>query len=126
MSQFTGGRQVRCIDCLHLQANKCIGRRGTPKVSPKKKRSCGTYDFKGEYHNSTPLPSSYAPHVDAKTRQLVKKLMKLGVVTSTEKEMQEAEPKRIIVPASTATQVSPPPPTKKGESLIWTPGDDNE
>ena len=103
MSQFTGGRRVRCIDCLHLQGNKCVGRKDTPKVSPKKKRSCGTYDFKGEYQNSTPLESAYVPHIDPKTRKLIKKLMKLGVVPVTETDLQEGGMRQIEVPSSTAT-----------------------
>ncbi len=103
MSQFIGGRRVRCIDCLYLQGNKCGGRKGTPKVAPKKKRECVTYKFKGEYHNSIPLESIYVPHVDAKTRKLIKKLNKLGTIPITEKEMGNMGMQKITIPASTAT-----------------------
>ena len=134
MSQFTGGRRVRCIDCLHLQDNRCTGKKGTPTVSPKKKRSCGTYDFKGEYQNSTPLESVYVPHIDPATRKLMKKLMKLGVVPVSDEDLRNEGMRRIAVPASTATASLPgieaheepsmggPDAAEQEEtSLIWTP-----
>lgn len=141
MSQFKGGRRIRCIDCLHLQGNKCTRRKDTPKVTPKKKRNCGVYEFKGEYANSTPLEATYVPHIDAKTKKLMKKLMKLGVVPVTEEEMQEVGMRKIQVPQSTATAgiigtevrsdgVDTIDPGEAGEkeepSLIWTPDSDNE
>jgi len=103
MSQFNGGRRVRCVDCLHLQGKKCIGRKDTPTVSPKKKRSCGTYDFKGEYQNSTPLESVYVPHIDPATKKLMKKLMKLGVTPISDADLEAGGMRKITVPASTAT-----------------------
>lgn len=79
MSQFEGGTaKVRCIDCTRLVGTKCGVKKA--KVSIKKRRSCSKYNFKGEYENSTPLPATYVPHVDKKTKQLMKKLMKLGVM----------------------------------------------
>jgi hypothetical protein len=136
MSQFTGeGRRIRCIDCLHLQGKTCVGRKDTPTVSPKKKRNCTTYDFKGEYQNSTPPESVYVPHVDPKTRQLMKKLMKLGVVPVSDEDLRESGMKRIAMPASTATAIIPGTEVqefasmgsqssedkREEESLIWTP-----
>lgn len=139
MSQFTGGRRVRCIDCLHLQDNRCTGKKGTPTVSPKKKRSCGTYDFKGEYQNSTPLESVYVPHIDPATRKLMKKLMKLGVVPVSDEDLRKEGMHRIAVPASTATASLPgteahEEPLMGGQdaveqeetSLIWTPDSKDE
>jgi len=142
MSQFTGeGRRVRCVDCLHLQGKTCIGRKGTPTVSPRKKRSCGAYGFKGEYQNSTPLESVYVPHVDPKTRQLMKKLAKLGVVPVSDADMREAGMRKIAVPSSTATasllgtevqesamlaDQADEEKKEEEESLIWTPDSDNE
>ncbi len=134
MSQFTGGRRVRCVDCLHLQGNQCTGRKDTPTVSPKKKRDCGVYSFKGEYKNSTPLEAVYVPYIDPKTRQIMKKLMKLGVVPVSDEEIRETGMRRLEIPASTATASLPGTEIKEeplmggqddGEqeetSLIWTP-----
>ena len=81
MSQFEGGNKVRCIDCTKLSGKTCTAK--STSVSVKKRRSCGMYQFSGEYANSTPLPATYLPHVDRKTKQLMKKLMKLGVMPAT-------------------------------------------
>jgi hypothetical protein len=141
MSQFTGeGRRVRCADCLHLQGKTCVGRKDTPTVSPKKKRSCGSYGFKGEYQNSTPLEATYIPYIDPKTKKLMKKLMKLGVVPVTDRDLQEGGMRKIVVPASTATASLPGIESqdmekvsggqdfveKEEESLIWTPDKGDE
>ena len=125
MSQFTGGRRVRCADCLHLQGNKCIGRKNVPKVSPKKKRACNVYEFKGEYCNSTPLESVYIPPVDSKTKQLMKRLKKMGVGVVTEEQLRIAAERRFAVPQSTATAPLSGEMLAKKKSLIWTPGREN-
>ena len=81
MSQFQGGNKVRCVDCTKLSGKTCTAK--NTSVSVKKRRSCGVYQFSGEYVNSTPLPATYLPHVDRKTKQLMKKLMKMGVMPVT-------------------------------------------
>ncbi len=81
MSQFEGGNKVRCIDCTKLSGKTCTAK--NTSVSVKKRRSCGLYQFRGEYANSTPLPATYVPHVDKKTKQLLKKLIKMGVMPMT-------------------------------------------
>ncbi len=144
MSQFTGGRRVRCIDCLHLQGNQCIGRKNTPTVAPKKKRACGTYSFKGEYHNSTPLEAAYLPYIDPKTKKLMKKLMKLGAVPVPDKDLQEGGMRKIAMPASSATasllgveqsedamfykvlNASDKEDEKDKDNLLWTPDSEDE
>jgi hypothetical protein len=81
MSQFEGGNKVRCIDCTKLSVKTCTAK--NTSVSVKKRRTCGQYNFAGEYVNSTPLPATYVPHVDKKTKQILKKLMKMGVMPMT-------------------------------------------
>lgn len=81
MSQFQGGNKVRCIDCTKLSGKTCTAK--NTSVSVKKRRSCSQYQFSGEYVNSTPLPATYMPHVDNKTKQLLKKLAKMGVMPMT-------------------------------------------
>lgn len=78
MSQFNGGNKVRCIDCSRLNGTTCSAK--STSVAVKKRRTCSQYKFKGEYENSTPLPSVYVPHVDKATKRLMKKLMKMGVM----------------------------------------------
>lgn len=78
MSQFEGGNKVRCVDCTKLSGKTCTAKKA--KVAVKKRRTCTMYNFKGEYQNSTPLPATYVPHVDKKTKQLMKRLMKMGVM----------------------------------------------
>jgi hypothetical protein len=91
MSQFDGGNKVRCIDCTQLSGKTCSAKGAS--VSPKKRRTCGQYNFKGEYENSTPLPATYLPHVDKKTKQLMKRLMKMGVIpTDGQRPVQSAAP----------------------------------
>lgn len=140
MAQFTGGRRVRCVDCLYLQGNKCAGRKKTPTVSPKKKRGCATYSFKGEYQNSTPLEAMYVPHIDPKTKKLMKKLMKLGVVPVTNRDLEQGGMRQIQMPASTATarvlgteitsvgvdSIDPGDIVEEKQSFIWTPDSDKE
>ena len=125
MAQFTGGRKVRCTDCTKLSGKSCSVKQ--VKVSLKKRRLCDLYEFKGEYANRTPVDAMYVPHVDKKTRKLMKKLMDLGVVP-----VQDGVP----MPSSTATAgvlgvqaqqdnlIWKPEDVK--ESLIWTPGDDDD
>ncbi len=81
MSQFEGGNKVRCVDCTKLSGKTCTAK--NTSVSVKKRRSCGQYNFAGEYVNNTPLPATYVPHVDKKTKQMLKKLMKMGVMPMT-------------------------------------------
>jgi hypothetical protein len=81
MSQFEGGNKVRCVDCTKLSGKTCVAKSVT--VSVKKRRTCGQYNFAGEYVNSTPLPATYVPHVDKKTKRLLKKLMQMGVMPMT-------------------------------------------
>lgn len=81
MSHFEGGNKVRCIDCTKLSGKTCTAK--NTSVSVKKRRSCGVYQFSGEYVNSTPLPATYLPHVDKKTKKLLKKLAKMGVMPMT-------------------------------------------
>jgi hypothetical protein len=78
MAQFEGGNKVRCIDCTKLSGKTCTAK--STSVAVKKRRTCGVYEFKGEYVNSTPLPATYVPHVDKKTKKLMKQLARLGVM----------------------------------------------
>jgi hypothetical protein len=78
MSEFKGGNKVRCVDCTKLSGKTCTAK--NTSVSIKKRRSCGQYNFSGEFVNNTPLPSTYLPHVDKKTKQLMRKLQKMGVM----------------------------------------------
>lgn len=80
MSEFQGASQkVRCTDCSQFSGSQCSAK--NTKVSPKKRRICDLYQFKGKYENRTPLESTYIPKVDKKTRRLLNKLLKLGVVS---------------------------------------------
>ena len=79
MSQFQGSNtRVRCIDCARLDGNTCLAKRGT--VAPKKRRTCGQYQFKGEYVNRTSAEGIYIPPVDKKTKRMINKLLRLGIV----------------------------------------------
>lgn len=137
MSQFTGGNKVRCVDCAHLSGNMC-GKKSI-SVSPKKRRSCGVYSFKGEYENRNPPPSMYMPHVDKKTRQMIRRLIELGIVPVREDgsmafhpDGTALTPQTVEMPRSTATasvletkateqkQLSGNEPSPE-EPLIWTP-----
>lgn len=138
MSKFEGNKfKVRCTDCLHLSGNKCT-RKGV-SVSPKKRRTCSLYEFKGEYENRESLPSSYVPHMDKKTRRMVRKLLKMGVVPVDEggdvmvdEHGQVLQKQPFTVPHSTATSTAVGFEEKEQtklaspdeESLIWTPDKD--
>jgi hypothetical protein len=100
MSKFEGGNKVRCIDCTKLSGKTCTAK--STSVSVKKRRSCSMYQFSGEYTNSTPLPATYTPHVDKKTKQLMKKLMKMGVIPMDGKRPTAAAPYGIDAPEPTA------------------------
>lgn len=100
MSQFQGGNKVRCVDCTKLSGKTCTAK--NTSVSVKKRRSCGMYQFSGEYANSTPLPATYRPHVDKKTKQLMKKLMKMGVIPMDGQRPTAAAPYGIDAPAPSA------------------------
>lgn len=78
MSQFKGGNKVRCVDCTKLSGNICSAKKTS--VAVKKRRTCNQYNFKGEFSNSTPLPATYVPYVDKKTKKLMKRLMNMGVL----------------------------------------------
>jgi len=60
-----------------LVGTKCGVKRA--KVSVKKRRTCSKYNFTGEYANGTPADAVYLPHVDRKTKKLLKRLAKMGV-----------------------------------------------
>lgn len=145
MTKFAGGKfQVRCVDCTKLSGNYCLAK--NTNVKPKKKRTCTTYNFKGEYENRTPADAIYVPPVDKKTVQLMKKLMKMGVLTvkaDGTPQLDEFEPgKTLIMPVSTATaglvgvkpvddplnyqvqQQVPKEDEPQEDQLIWTPKDD--
>ena len=138
MSQFTGGTKVRCVDCTHLSGNMCDKK--SISVSPKKRRACGMYEFKGEYENRTPAPSIYMPHVDKATRKMIRRLIELGIVPVREDgslafhpDGSVLTPQTVEMPRSTATAgvlgtkaVDQEQLTGKEsvteEPLIWTPG----
>jgi len=107
MSQFEGGKfKVRCIDCTKLSGSHCEAK--NTAVSPKKKRLCGQYNFKGEYENSTPAEAVYIPHVDPKTLKTLKRLAKLGILPLSEEGTIETEDgffrkKTLPMPSTTAT-----------------------
>ncbi len=149
MSQFEGGNKVRCTDCTRLVGIKWCGAKSS-SVAVKKRRSCNKYNFKGEYKNSEPLPATYVPHVDKKTKQLMKKLIKMGVMPMTgdlpipaiKSDIYEQHVKAPIGPAafqSTATaQVPVVKPlesvgeavdlpsnegSQEGTTLVWSPED---
>jgi hypothetical protein len=77
MSKFEGGNKVRCADCVKLVDNKCSSK--NVKVTPKKRRICASYEFQGEYQNRETADSIYIPHVSTKTKNLLKRLTKLGI-----------------------------------------------
>lgn len=135
MSQFEGGNKVRCIDCTQLSGKSCTAKKGTT-VAIKKRRTCNQYNFKGEFSNSTPLPATYVPHVDKKTKQLMKKLMKMGVIPMDgQRPVQAAAPYGPDAPAavnpaafqSTATANIPvvKPLESVGEAAVMRVKDDD-
>ena len=138
MSQFEGGNKVRCIDCTKLSGKTCTAK--NTSVSVKKRRSCGVYQFSGEYANSTPLPATYLPHVDKKTRKMLKKLMQMGVMPMTgdrpvptiKSDIDEQQEKAPVNPAafqSTATAMIPvvKPLESHGEAAVMrTEGDESQ
>lgn len=144
MSQFEGGNKVRCVDCTKLSGNQCTAK-GT-KVKAKKRRTCSQYNFKGEFENRTPADAVYMPHVDPKTKKMIKKLLKMGVIPVAEDGSVDlkdgfARTKALPMPASTATAslvgtkseedpiIYQPSDREIADSnIIWTPsdGDDNE
>jgi hypothetical protein len=143
MSQFEGGKlRVRCTDCTKLSGNQCTVKK--TKVAPKKKRLCHLYEFKGEYENRTPVEASYVPYMDNKTKRLIKRLLKLGIVPvaddgSVETRGGFARTKTLQMPATTATaqlvgnkeQEDPLIYTASDRplddpKLIWTPHDESE
>ena len=107
MSQFEGNKlKVRCIDCTKFFGNRCITK--NTKVTAKKKRLCGIYEFKGEFENRTPAEAIYTPHVDRKTRRMIQKLLKMGVLSVSEEgtvEIQDGfeRTKELPIPTTTAT-----------------------
>lgn len=79
MSEFVGGgSRVRCVECTHLSGGSCSFKK--TKVTPKKRRICDAYNFKGEYVNRTSPEAMYTPYVDGNTRRLIQKMIKLGIV----------------------------------------------
>jgi len=145
MSQFEGGKsRVRCVDCTKLSGTQCSAK-GT-KVSPKKRRVCPSYEFKGEYTNRVPADAVYMPHMDSKTRKMIKRLLKMGVIPVADDgsvDMRDgfARTKTLPMPATTATaslvgaQTQEDPLIYQPSSseitdpkLIWTPnsGDEND
>ncbi len=137
MSQFTGGKlKVRCVDCTKLSTNHCTAK--NIKVAPKKKRLCTQYNFKGEFENRTPSEAVYMPHVDQKTRKMIKRLLNTGIIpVSADGSMpikdRFSHIKTLPMPATTATspliQIENPEGTLASETetsdskLIWTPDD---
>jgi len=107
MSQFEGSKlKVRCTDCTKLSGTRCAVKDTT--VSPKKRRVCGIYEFKGEYENRTPAESVYLPHIDKKTLKMLKRLAKLGILPVSEDGSLETRggfyrDKTLPMPSTTAT-----------------------
>lgn len=148
MSQFEGNkRKVRCADCTKWVESRCVAK--DVKVSPKKKRICPIYEFKGEYENRTPAEARYMPHVDKKTRRTIRKLVELGIIPVSEDGDVDmsggyAKVKSLPMPSSTATAVDlgeeladdrlvqpvEKPPLfdleNPASKLLWTPDDENE
>ena len=138
MSQFNGGaNKVRCVDCSNLSGNMCDKK--NISVSPKKRRACGVYAFKGEYENRTPAHSIYIPPVDKATRKMIKRLMELGIIPVREDgslafhpDGSVLTPQTVTMPQSTATasvlgtkateqeQLTGSEPVEEAP-LIWTP-----
>lgn len=99
MSEFGGGKvKVRCVDCTHLSGRHC-GLKDA-KVSPKKHRTCGVYNFKGEYVNRTSPPAMYIPNLDKYTQRTIRKLVQANIFPVAEDGRGF---KRIEMPRSTAT-----------------------
>lgn len=137
MSQFTGqGQRVRCVDCTNLQGTTCVVKKDV--VSPKKRRSCSSYVFSGEYKNRTAAEGVYVPPVDKKTRKMIRRLIELGVVPVREDGgvafHSDGTPlikKTVEMPRTTATagvvqEVSQSNPLTGNEvsedgPIIWTP-----
>ena len=141
MSEFKGSsNKVRCIDCTKFTGKICALK--NVSVSPKKKRICNVYDFKGEFENRTVLESMYVPYVDKNTRKLMRKLMKLNVLPngrdlSIEEDNRvviEPNPGQLVIPfTNTATagvvnvgEVQSAPNQaedrpQENQSQIWTP-----
>ena len=107
MSQFVGSKnKVRCIDCTKLLLGKCAAK--NVLVSPKKKRACTIYEFKGEYDNRTPASAIYSPYMDKKTRKAINRLINLGinpvnVYSAGSNPEGYKKTKSLPMPASTAT-----------------------
>lgn len=145
MSEFQGSNhKVRCVDCSLLSGKHCSAKK--VKVSPKKRRTCDSYQFKGEYENRNPLESTYVPYVDKKTRRLLRRLMKMGITPNVD----SPEDSGLILPPSPGQLVSPyrttatsevltmgdlerkneaapiPEGEKSEEPVIWTPDSDEE
>jgi hypothetical protein len=123
MSEFSGSTsKVRCVDCTRLQGNICSAKK--VKVAPKKRRSCGSYSFSGEYENRTSLDSMYIPYVDKKTKKLFRKLSELGIIPVSAEEEANLTPEErtIIVPFSTAARQEISHPSEEIEEVsIQTP-----
>lgn len=99
MSEFTGGKvKVRCIDCTHLSGARCALK--NTKVSPKKRRICGVYNFKGEYVNRISPPARYVPNLDKSTQRFIRKFVRANIFPVAD---SEGGFKRIEMPRSTAT-----------------------
>lgn len=142
MSQFEGGKgKVRCVDCTKLSGNRCTAK--DTKVSPKKRRNCGVYEFKGEYENRTPAEAVYIPHMDKKQIKMIKRLLEMGIIPVSDEgdvEVQDgfARTKSLPMPATTATAslvgvrseedpiLYKPVEGEEGPDtkIIWTPGDE--
>lgn len=102
MSEFIGGvRRVRCIDCTHLSGIHCSKK--DTKVSSRKRRICGVYDFKGEYVNRVSPEALHVPYVDKSTRRLLRKMTRLGIIPVSAATEQEPVYKPVAMPRSTAT-----------------------
>lgn len=150
MSQFEGGNKVRCIDCTKLSGKNCIAKNTT--VAVKKRRTCGQYNFTGEYVNNNPLPTTYVPPVDKKTRRLLNKLMKMGVMPMTgdrpvpaiksdiydqEKVLANPAPFQstataplpVVMPLESVGEAAPEPQplprgkVEEGTTVVWSPED---
>ena len=101
MSQFNGGKnKVRCVDCTLLSGNMCTSKR--IGVSPKKRRACTTYKFKGEFQNSEPIEGMYLPQIDKSTRRLIRKMVELGIIKVND-EGVPLQREMIEMPKTTAT-----------------------
>lgn len=143
MAQFKGSNsKVRCIDCLNLEDTRCAAK--DAQVAPKKRRVCSVYKFKGEYENRNPAEVLHLPTMDRKTRKMIERLIKMGVVPVSEDGTVEtregfARTKQLPMPQSTATaaivgtrQQDDPLVYKTSETeiadpnLIWTRSNETE